>query len=338
MLCGRRGPRLVWSTNENLKDPAMTQSASNVPPPNVGLERVSVIICAYTLDRWELLTEALISVLNQDRAPSEVFLSIDHNPELYARCVAELAPLVDGSPWRLQIVQNRFDSRLGGARTTAAEIATGDVLVFLDDDAAATPSWLHSLIRHYEDPLIVAVGGAPVARYESERPRWLPHECNWIFGCAYRGLPEKVGPIDHMIGANMSVRREVLMSWGGFQSDNHDDMDLSHRAIHLHGAPSVIYDPSAVVNHFVPGSRLTWAYFWRRCFFVNRGKVAAFRGLGQASNLKAEIRFAFRSLSWALVSEGRALLHGDFYAPVRYLALLTAIALGGTGALVGRLR
>jgi len=208
-----------------------------------------------------------------------------------------------------------FDTHLGGARTTAAEIATGDILAFLDDDAAASPSWLAMLTRHYGDANIVAVGGAPVAKYETARPRWLPFECNWIFGCAYRGLPETVGPIDHMIGANMSVRRDVLMSWGGFQSDNHDDMDLSHRAIHAHGASSVLFDPNAIVYHFVPTARLTWTYFWRRCFFVNKGKVAAFRTMGEASNLNAELKFAGRSLTRAFVLEGRELLGGDVYAP-----------------------
>jgi glycosyltransferase involved in cell wall biosynthesis len=268
--------------------------------------------------------------------PFEVFLCIDHNADLYQRCVAELSGLDANVPWTLQVVNNRFDTHLGGARTTAAELATGDVLAFLDDDAAATPEWLLHLTGHYADPGVVAVGGAPVARYEEERPRWIPFECNWIFGCAYRGLPERVGPIDHMIGANMSVRREVLMSWGGFQSDNHDDMDLSHRAIHAHGADAVIYDPSAIVHHFVPKGRLTWTYFWRRCFFVNRGKVDAFRGLGEASNLKAEIRFGIRSLTKGVVSEGRAFVGGDMYAPVRYVALVAALALGAAGAVAGR--
>ncbi|HEY5438339.1 MAG TPA: glycosyltransferase family 2 protein, partial [Acidimicrobiales bacterium] len=304
---------------------------SGLPPT------ISVIICAFTLDRWLLLTESLQSVVSQELPPSEVFLCIDHNPEMFDRCVKEFSAIDQSVPWSLTILQNRFDTRLGGTRTTAAEVATGDILVFLDDDAAATPSWLRTLTSHYADPNIVAVGGAPIARYESERPRWLPFECNWVFGCAYRGLPERVAPIDHMIGANMSVRREVLMSWGGFQSDNHDDMDLSHRAIHAHGADAVIFDPSAIVHHFVPKGRLTWTYFWRRCFFVNRGKVDAFRGLGEASNLKAEIRFGIRSLTRGVVVEGRALIGGDLYAPVRYAALVAALALGGAGALMGRL-
>jgi len=300
--------------------------------------RASVIICAFTLDRWALLGEAVQSVVDQVIQPFEVFLVIDHNGEMYERCRSALPLLADGCEWDLRVVENRFDTRLGGARTTGAELATGDVLVFLDDDAAATPTWLQIILNDYVDERVVAVGGAPVARYEGERPRWLPHECNWIFGCAYRGLPERKGPIDHLIGANMSIRRDVLMSWGGFQSDNHDDMDMSHRAIHAHGASAVIYDPSAVVRHYVPASRLTWTYFWRRCFFVNRGKVAAFAGMGEASNLKAELRFVARSLSRGLVIEGRALVTGDVYAIARYAALIAAIALGGAGSLAGRLR
>jgi cellulose synthase/poly-beta-1,6-N-acetylglucosamine synthase-like glycosyltransferase len=324
------------SHSELQKDAFMTPN--EIPGKSSTTLTLSVIICAYTADRWDLMKEALASVVRQELAPLEVLLCIDHNEALYKRCNEELAAMMASSPWPLIILQNRFDTRLGGARTTAAEIATGDILAFLDDDAAATPSWLATLTRHYSNSNIVAVGGAPVARYETERPRWLPFECNWIFGCSYRGLPERVGPVDHMIGANMSVRREVLMSWGGFQSDNHDDMDLSHRAIHAHGAASVLFDPNAIVYHFVPSQRLTWTYFWRRCFFVNKGKVAAFRTMGRASNLNAEVKFAGRSLTRALVLEGRELLGGDAYAPVRYLALVTAIGLGGAGAVAGRLK
>lgn len=311
---------------------------SDVPAPATsGLPSISVVICAYTLDRWEQIIEAVLSVVAQSRPPVELFICVDHNAELLARARDVLPPLAGGA-FPVHVVENRFASHLGGARTTAAELAMGDVLAFLDDDAAATPGWLARLAADYDDPGVMAVGGAPVARYEIDRPRWIPHECNWVFGCAYRGLPETKGPVEHLIGANMSIRRAVLLSWGGFQSDNHDDMDLSHRTAHAHGPSSVIYDPEAVVHHFVPRGRLTWTYFWRRCFFVNRGKVAAFRGLGDASNLRAEIGFARRSLTRGLGYEGRALLHGDPYAPVRYAVLVAALFLGATGAVVGRLR
>jgi glucosyl-dolichyl phosphate glucuronosyltransferase len=300
--------------------------------------RVSVVICAYTLDRWELLNKSLQSVVHQDLSPVEVILCVDHNSEMFERCRVELPPTVADAPWHFNVIENRYDTRLGGARTSAAEIATGDVLAFLDDDAFASTTWLRRLTAAYEDPAVVAVGGAPIASYEVARPRWFPLECNWIFGCAYRGLPERRAPVDHLIGANMSIRREALLSWGGFHSDNHDDMDLSHRTIHAYGAGSVLYDPAAVVHHFVPKARLTWGYFWRRCFYVNKGKVKAFRDMDEASNLRAEIRFAVRSLTGALFNETKALLRGDRFAPVRYLALVSALALGGAGAIVGRLQ
>lgn len=298
---------------------------------------VSVVICAYTLERWEQLGEAVRSVGAQTHQPLELIVSIDHNSALYERALAEIPGLLADRAVTVQVVENRFDSRLGGARTTAAEIARGDLLVFLDDDAAAAPDWLERLVADYADPRVVAVGGAPVPRYEIARPRWIPEECNWVFGCAYRGLPTSLAPVEHLIGANMSIRREALLSWGGFHSDNHDDMDLSHRAAHAYGARSVLFDPEAVVFHFVPASRLTWSYFWRRCFFVNRGKVTAFRTMGEASNLRAEVRFGLRALTRGLYEETRALLGGDPYAPVRYGALLCALVLGAAGSLAGRL-
>jgi glucosyl-dolichyl phosphate glucuronosyltransferase len=300
-------------------------------------KRVSVIVCAYTLDRWELLKESLRSLVQQELQPVEAILCVDHNHDLYEKSVVELSSEFGTAPWPLRVIENKYDSRLGGARTSAAEIAVGDILAFLDDDAFATTTWLRELTAAYDDPGVVAVGGAPVASYEIERPRWIPFECNWVFGCAYRGLPVRRGPVDHLIGANMSIRRDALMSWGGFHSDNHDDMDLSHRTIHAFGAASLLYEPAAEIRHFVPKERMTWRYFWRRCFFVNRGKVQAFRDMDQASNLRAEIRFSLRSLSKAMWTEGRELLRGDPYAPVRYVVLVSAIALGGAGAIAGRL-
>ena len=46
---------------------------------------VSVIICAYTEDRWDLLGRAVDSVLAQSVPPVEVFLCIDHNDALFER-------------------------------------------------------------------------------------------------------------------------------------------------------------------------------------------------------------------------------------------------------------
>ncbi len=66
--------------------PATVPGCATVTNPEVGRPRpdtigsdVSVVICAYTTDRWELLSNAVDSVLGQTQPPRELFLSIDHN-------------------------------------------------------------------------------------------------------------------------------------------------------------------------------------------------------------------------------------------------------------------
>jgi hypothetical protein len=90
------------------------------------------------------------------------------------------------------------------------------------------------------------------------------------------------------------------------------------------------------VRHNVTPDRLTWHYFWRRCFFVNRGKVQAFRGMGRAANLEAEVRFVLRSTQGAVVEALRRARRGDPFGVARLLVFVAGVALAGAGNLSGR--
>jgi glycosyltransferase involved in cell wall biosynthesis len=235
------------------------------------------------------------------------------------------------------VIQNKYDGHLGSARNTAAETAVGDILAFLDDDAAADKDWLAVLTAPYRDERIGAVGGRPTPVFESGRPAWFPAQFDWVFGCAYDGLPTSRGPLAHLIGANMSVRRTLLEQAGGFHSDNHDDMDMCHRVAHLGGREAVVYEPAAVVRHFVPASRPTWKYFWRRCFFVNKGKVEAFAQMGDAATLGAEIRFVRYALINGVLRGISEAAKGDAYGLVRSAAIIAGVGLAAAGHVVGRI-
>jgi glycosyltransferase involved in cell wall biosynthesis len=294
---------------------------------------VTVIICAYTEDRWDLLLGAVDSIYAQRLAPQEVVVCVDHNPALFERCRDHWA--THGAAVPTTVVENRYDGHLGSARRTAAEIATGEFLAFLDDDAAAEPEWLERMLGVYEDPQVIAVGGSPRPLFATGRPRWFPPECDWVFGCAYEGLPTTAAPVLHVIGAAMSVRRADLAAIGYFHSDNHDDMDMCHRLLDYAPGRTIVYEPDAVVRHFVSADRVTWTYFWRRCFFVNRGKVAAFRGMGAASNLRAERTFARRALTEGVGRGLRQLWRGDPGGLLRSGALCLGVGLAGLGYATG---
>jgi len=69
-----------------------------------------------------------------------------------------------------------------------------------------------------------------------------------------------------------------LAEVGGFHSDNQDDMDMCHRI--AHAQHRVLYEPLPTVHHFVPTTRTTWHYFWRKCYFANQQKSSGIRRYG----------------------------------------------------------
>jgi glucosyl-dolichyl phosphate glucuronosyltransferase len=297
---------------------------------------VSVVICAYTEDRWPLLLRSVSSVQHQSLVPLEIIVCVDHNDSLFERCRRQW-PHQAGSPSTpVVVLANKYQGRLGSARNSAAEVARGDIVAFLDDDAWADPDWLDWLLLPYGNELVVAVGGAPMPEFEGARPGWFPFEFDWVFGCAYSGLPEKQAPLARLIGANMSVRRLALVEIGGFHSDNHDDMDMCHRLMYLRPAEQIVYEPMARVHHFVPAARTTWGYFWRRCFFVNKGKVEAFRQMEGASDLSADIGFVGRALSHGVSKGLRQAFQGDVWGAARAASILAGIVLAGAGHVAGQ--
>jgi hypothetical protein len=186
-----------------------------------------------------------------------------------------------------------------------------------------------------EKPGVVAVGGAPLPVYGGTRPRWMPEEFNWIFGCAYRGLPTETTEMLRVIGSTFAARRADLLAVGGFAFDVFEDMDISHKLLSAFPGQRIIYEPRAVVRHFVARDRLNWSYFVRRVFWVNRGKVAVMRGLGSAGNLKADREFVIKALTTGLLAGFRELWRGDIGGPQRSFVSVAGILIAACGYVVG---
>ena len=76
--------------------------------------------------------------------------------------------------------------------------------------------WLETLVAHFEDDHIVAVGSASVPRWEHDRPRWFAPELDWTVGCSYRGLPETASIVRNVFGGAMAMRCSAARTLGGF--------------------------------------------------------------------------------------------------------------------------
>lgn len=299
---------------------------------------LSVVICAYTEERWDDLSAAVESVRAQDTPPMETLVLIDHNPPLADRARLSLPGVL--------VVENREARGLSGARNTGVAAARGDVVAFLDDDAIAAPDWLRYLMAPYADPLVYGVGGAIEPAWVAGRPPWLPEEFDWVVGCTYRGMPRYAGPVRNLIGANMSFRRDLFATVGGFRDGmgrlgtrplGCEETELCIRVRKHWPRATLLYEPKALVQHRVPAARARWSYFRARCYAegLSKAQVAAF--VGAQDGLATERQYTLSTLPRGVVRGLGDTVKGDFMGLGRAGAIVTGLAVTASGYLAGKI-
>lgn len=299
---------------------------------------VTAVVCSYTEERWSLIVDAVDSLRRQTRPADELLLVVDYNAALASRMRRDLAGV--------RVVENRYRKGLSGAKNTALEEATGDVIAVLDDDATADDRWLETLLAHFESPDVVASGSASVPRWERERPGWFAPELDWTVGCSYRGLPETTASVRNVFGGAMAMRSDAARRLGGF--DHHlgrggsrfagcEDTEFCLRLSTVWPDARIVYDPGTAVHHNVPVARATWSYVWRRCYGegVSKATLARLSGSTRKSRgraLRTERRYVTHTIPSALWRElRRTQLAGA-------AALVGAVAATFAGFVIGWVR
>lgn len=300
--------------------------------------RFSVVVCAYTAQRWDDLVAAVASLHAQTHAPEEVIIVVDHNPALAERCWRELPGVA--------CVENRGRQGLSDARNTGLESSHGDVVAFLDDDAEADPAWLAVLARGYDNPEVVAVGGFAEPVWADGRPGWFPREFDWVVGCTYLGMPEEASPVRNLIGCNMSYRREVFGEVGGFIAGigrvgtrpvGCEETELCIRIGQRRPGSVILFDPAAVVRHRVPAQRGTWAYFRSRCYAEGLSKAAVASMVGADRGLASERSYSARTLPRGIVQGLAAGVRGERAGFGRAAAIVAGVSIAAAGYGIGRI-
>lgn len=300
---------------------------------------ISIIICAYTEERWDDLVAAIASVQAQTMPAKEIIVVIDYNQQLLQRVQDHIPDVI--------AVENTLIRGLSGARNSGIAVAKSDIIAFLDDDAVAIPNWLLFLSEGFSIPQVLGVGGPVLPLWQTHKSSWLPEEFHWVVGCTYRGMPESVGMIRNPIGANMSFRREVFAAVGGFQSGigrvgTHplgcEETEMCIRVRQYWPLRGFLYQPQASVFHRVGGTRTTWRYFCSRCYFEGISKAVVSRYVGAKDGLASERAYTLRVLPQGV---GRGLSDAFFQHDLRGFgragAIITGLALTVTGYIVGRI-
>ena len=245
---------------------------------------VSVSVIIATRDREALLAQTLEALIGQ-RWPRDRFeiLVIDNGSSDRTRAVVQAAAgRPDGPPTRYLYVAEPGKS---GAINQALPYATGELLAFTDDDVVTHPTWIERLSSAFAETGADFVAGRILPRWESAPPSWLSPSLYGVLAIPDNGearvrITAADGPSIIPIGANMAVRADVMRRVGGFRADlgklagtlrTGEDHELCLRM--LHAGCRGIYEPTAVVHHWVGRERLDRRYF-RQWLYQNGRDVA----------------------------------------------------------------
>ena len=309
------------------------------PPPWATPRSLTVVVCAYTAERWTLLSSCLSSLREQDPRPDQIVLVVDHNDELLARSRAAFGD-------EFEIIANQGRRGLSSARNTGVGVARGDIVAFVDDDATPQVGWSKRLMDAY-DPTTAGVGGSARPIWESGDPRWFPAEFLWVVGCTWAGQPRERSRVRNFIGANMSLRRSVLLEIGGFRDGigrigrnpvGGEETEICIRISQTWPTCALILEPSLVVDHSVPSQRASLSYFVHRCWAEGTSKALVSRSVGHRDGLAEERSHAARVLPRGVARGLRDAMHGDPHGLARAAAILCGLAVTTAGFLVGSVR
>jgi glycosyltransferase involved in cell wall biosynthesis len=239
--------------------------------------KVSVVVCTYSPDMYEHFTEAVDSVLAGTYDDVEVVVVVDGNDQLAER-------VEDDYGGRDDVLVHANDENVGllESRNTGAEIATGDVVAFIDDDAVADEHWVEELVRAYEDNDVETAGGRMTPIWVAGKPSFLPEEFYWLVGVTHRGFGDE-GEVRNTFGSNISFRRDVFLELGGFDTDiggRKGDKNLQGGETELCARlrseldGTLYYNPDAKVGHKVFDYRTRPVWLLKRAFWQGYSKRA----------------------------------------------------------------
>lgn len=262
---------------------------------NIGASiRYTVALCTHNHADRLVRTLADLVQLNAPREPWE-FLVVDNGsrdgtPEL-------LASHVWPAHWVVRIVR---EEKLGlsHARNRAIAEASGEYLVFMDDDETADPDWLCAYERLIDAQHPDAFGGRQVVLFEDARPPWLHDELLGFLGELNRS--DEIGPLTDpytpFYGGNFGFRRAVCERVGGFDSmlgrkgaDNTGGEEVDFYRRLLEAGFKVWWTPDAVIHHRIQATKLERSYF--RDLHYRMGRMDAIRKRGAGSRIPPRYLF-----------------------------------------------
>lgn len=222
----------------------------NLTLPNFESPKVSIIVPAY--NKFSLTYHCIASILLAfNKTSYEVILADDCSTDETSRAEEIIT--------NLKVSRNTENLRFLRSCNKASEIASGDYIVFLNNDTEVKSLWLDELISQHEADADVGVTGSKLLNLDgtlqeaggivwSNGEPWNagrnanPYDCSWNY----------VRQVDYVTGAALCISRNVWEKVGRFSEEYapcyYEDTDLSFKV--REAGYKVLYVPHSEVIHF----------------------------------------------------------------------------------------
>jgi GT2 family glycosyltransferase len=223
------------------------------------LPRVSIVILTALGARF--LTDCLPSIAAQNypAARTEVILVDNASAEDPTEAATRLYP-------GIRVIRNASNLGFAVANNIGARAATGEFVVFLNDDTRVHPEWLREMVDVIRRRSAACVG-ARILDWQGECIDF----CGGSVNFQGRGFQDNIGypvervpsvekPLLFACGAAMLVDRRIFLDNGGWDEDTfayYEDVEFGWRLWLL--GHSVWMAPKAIVHHLHHGTSAAWA-------------------------------------------------------------------------------
>jgi glucosyl-dolichyl phosphate glucuronosyltransferase len=235
----------------------------------------ATIIIPTAGNRIDYLCDTLVAVQNQTFPDQDYEIIVVDNSK--AGNLIQIVDRINQSGNHIVSCIREENPGLHNARHAGAREATGDILVYIDDDIILPSNWLEAILSPFQDLTVGCSGGKVLPQWEAEVPPWLSQFHTAYLSLLDYGEKQKSLTDPAIWGCNMAVRKKTFFEVGGSNVDFFADQSLLWFSGDgecgledkiLNAGQKIIYEPQAFVYHRIPASRLTPEYFYNRFIFT----------------------------------------------------------------------
>ena len=198
----------------------------------------SVIVPLF--NRCDLTEKCLLSLLDETLDPFDLVL-VDN-------ASTDNTTLIDVT------IRNPENYGFARACNQGADRASGDFIVFLNNDTEVHEGWLEALLKPFEDPDVGITGGLLLYPSGDVQHAGVTVNFERPYGCEAKNITHDLGVGDYdcaaVTGACLAIRAGLFHELGGFDEgywNGYEDIDLCLKA--TAEGWRIVFTPDCVVTH-----------------------------------------------------------------------------------------